>query len=510
VPPSAASGPLPRYPAAQAPDVEPPLARAAWHEVQRSRQEDGLEALLDMSVHVSFASAEAPTVLIPLPLSPEPAETTSPSGPVAALLARLRRDHLVRSSLYLLLNAGVQAVMAFTFWIIVARLFPPTEVGQASSLVSATSLISYFALFGLNTTLIRFLPTASNKNSLVTGAIMLVAICAGVIGLGYVLLTPVFAPRISYISHRLDLTLGFVLLNAAVAVNLITDSVFVSSRKASLCTLTDGGIGGLGRIAFAFVLTGSGAYGLFSASALGFALAAVASVILIVTSVGLRPSFKDLFSTLRPLLRFSGANYVANVLNLLPNVVVPIIVLDRIGPADAAYYFVAFQIATLLYSAVQTVEGAFLAEGSQEDADWRQIRRRSRILAAVLFVPGCLVLLLSAHWLLLAFGPRYSQHGTGILQVFAITVIPIAFCNWSWTVLRLTGRLRALVASNAVFAVGICGTAWVLASHGLTPIAIAWPVGCTAAAVVAGMAVVLRPRAPARHRRPTGSRRAPA
>jgi O-antigen/teichoic acid export membrane protein len=392
--------------------------------------------------------------------------------------------------------------MGFTFWIIVARLFPASEVGQASALVSATSLIAYFALLGLNSTIFRFLPTAADKGSLVTGAFSVVAGCAAAIGLGYVFLTPVFAPRLSFISHKPALALGFVLLNVAVAINLMTDSVFVSSRRANLCALTDGGFGGLGRIAFAVLLAGTGAYGLFVASAAGFALAALVSIVLILTSLRLRPSFKGSLRAIRPLLRFSGASYSANVLNLLPNVVVPLMVLDRLGPKPAAYYFVAFQIAALLYAAVQAVEGAFLSEGSQADANWRQIRSRSRRIAAILFVPGCAILLVGAHWLLLMFGDRYSQNGTGSLELLAIAVIPVAFCNWSWTVLRLTGRLRALVVSNAVFALGICGTAWILLPHGLTAVAAAWPIGCTIAACVATAAAGSTRDVPqARHRR---------
>lgn len=336
---------------------------------------------------------------------------------------------------------------------------------------------------------------------MVTGAVLIVAGCAAIIGLGYALLTPVFAPKVAFISHQPLLILGFVLLNAAAAVNLITDSVFVGSRRANLCAVTDGGVGGLGRITFAILLAGTGAYGIFCASAAGFALAALTSIILIGTSLHLRPAFHAPLRTLRPLLRFSTANYAANVMNLLPNVVVPILVLDRLGKDAAGYYFVSFQIATLLYAAVQAVEGAFLAEGSQAGTDWRKIRRRSRRLAAILFVPGGTLLVVCAHWILLVFPAGYSQHATSSLQLFAVAVVPIAFCNWSWTVLRLASRLRALIVCNAAFMIGICGSAWVLAPHGLTAVAAAWPIGCAIAAAVATGATAFRPATPARHRR---------
>lgn len=493
----------------------------AAEDAHRARQQAGLEALLAIASQASLAMAEAATTVIP-PLAAWPTEdggsgspgwvispTPEPSadaraGRTSSLLSRLRNDHLVRTSLYLMLNSGVQAVLGFTFWLVMARLFSAGDVGRASSLISATTLIAYFALVGLNSTLVRFLPTAPDKGSLLTGAFLMVIGTATAISLVYVLLMPVVAPRLEFVEHNAAMAAGFVLLTAAAAVNLITDAVFVSSRKAGLCTLTDGAIGGVGKIVMGIALAGTGAYGLFSASVGGFAAAAVASVVLIMTNLHWRPSLERPFGALRPLLRFSGANYVANAMNLLPSVVVPLIVLDKLGPRQAGYYFVAFQMAALLYAAVYAVESAFFAEGSQAGADWRAIRRRSRRLAIVLFVPGGILLVVAAHWVLLAYGRGYSLNGTGCLELLAAAVVPMAIANWAWTVLRLSGRLAAVVFCNAIYSVGICVAAWFLAPGGLTAMSAAWPVG---AAVAAAVATVISSkssgRASPRHRRGT-------
>jgi len=416
-------------------------------------------------------------------------------------------DHLVRNSLYLMLSAGIQAALGFTFWIIMARLFSTGDVGRASSLISATAVIAYLSLFGLNSTLVRFLPTAPDKGSLITAAFILVAGAGTTIGLAYILLTPVLAPRLAFVEHRPALAVGFALFAAASAVNLLTDSVFIAFRKAGFCALTDGVVGGLSKIVFGVTLAGTGAYGLFCASAGGLAAAALVSVVLIITVLHLRPSLKESFLAVKPLLKFSGANYIANALNLLPVVVLPLIVLDRLGAQAAAYYFVAFQMATLLYAAVFAIESAFLAEGSQAGADWRAIRRRSRRLGIMIFVPAGGVLVLAAHWVLLAFGSRYSQHGTTSLELLAVAVIPIAACNWSWTVLRLAGRLTALVVCNAVYSGAICGLAWILASHGLVALTAAWPVGATLTAAIATvLSATVSNKAPTGHRKTARSK----
>jgi O-antigen/teichoic acid export membrane protein len=415
----------------------------------------------------------------------------------AELVLQLWTDHMVRNSLYLILSSGLQAALGFTFWIIAARLFSTTDVGKASSLISATTVIALLALLGLNSAFVHYLPTAPNRNALISAGILLVAVCGACIGLLYVFVIPVLAPRLAFVTHQPKLAVGFVLLTAAAAVNLLTDSIFIASRKAGYCALADGGIGGAVKVVSAVILSGTGAYGLFCASVGGFASAALASLVLVITSLHWRPSLRKPLRTLKPLLRFSGANYAGNALNMLPPLVVPLIALDRLGAQAGAYYFVAFQVATFLYSGAQAVEQTLLAEGSRSDADSRELRRRSRRVLMVMCIPACLVLVVAAHWVLLVFGTRYSQHGTPSLILLALAAIPIAANNWLWTVLRLSGQLQALVLSNGVYAVVICGLAWLLAPHGLTGLTAAWPIGSLLSAAVAAVSQKAR----ARHRR---------
>ena len=190
---------------------------------------------------------------------------------------------------------------------------------------------------------------------------------------------------------------------------------------------------------------------------------------------------------------------------MLPSLVVPLIVLDRLGAHAAAYYFVAFQVATLLYSTVSAVVQTFLAEGSHAEEDWQELLNRSRRLLMALCLPACLILVVAAHWVLLAFGPSYSQHGTPSLIILAFATLPIAANNWLWTVLRLSARLRAIILSSVVYAIAICGLAWFLAPQGLTTLTAAWPIGGLLGAAAAAVPLMAsqrrRPTARPRHRR---------
>jgi hypothetical protein len=80
----------------------------------------------------------------------------------------------------------------------------------------------------------------------------------------------------------------------------------------------------------------------------------------------------------------------------------------------------------------------------------------------------------------------------------AAAAIPIAANNWLMTVLRLSGRLRAIVASSGVYAVAICALAWFLASHGLAVLTAAWPIGGLVGAGVAAASIPRREPPPHR------------
>ncbi len=419
----------------------------------------------------------------------------------------MHTDSMLRGSLYLVVTSGLQAVIGFVFWIVAARLFAPDQTGRASSLISASLFISMLALLGLNNSFIRYLPTARNRRTLITGGLSLVTICAVVLAAVYVLAAPTIAPRLAFIEQRLPLAIGFILFTAAASINLLTDSIFIGSHKAAFIPLTDGAVAGTTKIAAVVALAGFGAFGLYAASTVGLAAAALASVILIYARLGWRPEFRDSLAALRPLVRFSSASYATEFLSIIPQCVLPIMVLDRLGAAAAAYYYISSQVAALTYSASYAIQATTLAEGSRRDVDLRTLVKRSTRLMLMVALPVIVVVILCGHWVLLVFGARYSEHGTSTLIVLVAAGIPIAAVGLMETVLRLLGRLKVIVWSSVLFAVAICGFAWLFAGHGLPAVAAAWPVGTAASGLPCVISLLRRRPAAARHRRPEGSAR---
>jgi O-antigen/teichoic acid export membrane protein len=413
-----------------------------------------------------------------------------PRGRVAGLWRSLRTDKMLRNALYLILNMGVQAALGFGFWIIAARYFSTASVGQATSLISASTLIAFMGQLGLNTALVKYLPVSRRRNGLITTGVTLSASCSAMLAIFYVILMPFVSRPISFVAHSLPLAIGFVVLTAGGGVNLITDSVFLAAGKASFCAITDGLAGGIAKIALVFILAGTGAFGVFGAVTGGFLMAALTSVYLIYKVLRWRPVFSEFRQVIRPIMNFSGVNYVGNLLGLLPTLVVPLIVISRVGSSAAAYYYVSFQLASLLYQAAYSVEDSFLAEGARSGTVGKAILMRSVRILVLLCVPSFIAVLLFGRLMLSAFGSSYGSNAESSLIPLTFALLPIAVYHWCLTVLRLSNQLRPIVWSNAVYAVAVIGLAWVLAPRGLGAVAMAWPLGTTVGALVAGVAAM--------------------
>ena len=410
-------------------------------------------------------------------------------------ITRFAQDELLRNSFYLMSSSLTMGLLGFAFWIVSARLYTPDQVGLATALISASGIISSIGLSGLNTTLIRFLPSSQARDTETSSGLWTVLVLTAVSAGVYLLLVPHLVPRLSFVRQSLGLSLGFVAMTAFASANMVTDCFFIAFRKAQYNLLLDGVVQGLTKLVLPLFLVGLGAYGIFAASGLAATIALVASIFFMIKAFEYRPRVVVSLRFLREAWRFSAANYASSLLVLVPTLAVPLIVLNARGSSQAGCYYVAFQFANLLGAAVAAVANAFLAEGSQEGADLPALMRRAGKLVALVSLPGGLLMAAAGHWLLLVFGVTYSQHATAAVVVLAATTPAAGLYAWGVTALRITKQLRMLVLVNAVFATVTIGLAFLWTGNGVGWTAAAWLCGNVCSGLLAAAAVTLQTKA---------------
>ena len=396
-----------------------------------------------------------------------------------------RNDPLVRNSLFLMLSASATAACGLVFWILVARFYSPSEVGKSTTLLSATLLISYLSLLGFNNTFPRFLARSDRPNEEINTGLSVVGGSAIIISVGFVAAIPLISPRLDFVIHSPAYAVAFVALTAAVALNLITDSVFIAYRSSHYNLLVDGVVQNIIKLAMPLLFVGLGAFGIYLAFGLAATVAALLSVYLMIKRFHFHPKPMISPHVLRELGGYSVGNYAANLFNIAPTFVLPILVFDLRGAAAAGFFYVAFQLANLLNMITYAIMENLLTEGGHGETPIGVLARRSARLQILLIIPAASVVCFLGPYLLELFGGSYRTHATAVLISLVASVPAVAFSSWALTLLRIGGHLRGLIGANAICALVVCGMAAALLDHGLVWVGVALIVGNVIAGAIA-------------------------
>jgi O-antigen/teichoic acid export membrane protein len=198
---------------------------------------------------------------------------------------------------------------------------------------------------------------------------------------------------------------------------------------------------------------------------------------------------KITLETLKKVFHYSFANYVANLLSIVPTLILPIIVINHLGAAAAGYYYLAFMVINLLYSVSGSVSQSLFAEGSYAEDLLHALTRRSVTILLSIMIPAAFILAVFGPLVLEVFGKSYSAGGAGVIIILAITAPAVAAFNLGSVLLRIRHQMYSLVFINIVYALVICGLALHWIDRGLVWVAIAWAVGNVVAAVLAFLSI---------------------
>jgi O-antigen/teichoic acid export membrane protein len=309
-------------------------------------------------------------------------------------------------------------------------------------------------------------------------ATVLVSLAGALLGIGYLLVLRVVSPDIAAVFGNTTEAAVFVVIVAASGVNLLSDGILLSVDALGRNLLINGVLMGGLKCALPFALAQLGAFGLVTSVGLASVVAAVLSMV--VAFSRLPPDQDAHGSGLRRALGFTGAGYAASVINMLPVLVMPLLVVEMLDAADNAVYFIAFQIVSLLNAAAYSINASSFAHASRTPEEGKRVVSSALRMSLGTIVLGGFVLAVLAPWLLLVFGPQYRDEGTWALRFMALASVPLALENWYSVRLRLRLQLWSMVVQQAVVS-----TVMLVSAYFLLPLGLEW------AAVSIGSAYLL-------------------
>ncbi len=413
---------------------------------------------------------------------------------VRSFMRRTVASSLYTNAVYMMMSQGVLALLGFFFWVIVARYYTAAELGYSSAIISAIGLVALIGRLGLDSFVVRFLSGSTNPARIINTALTYSGMATAFVALVTAVGLRLWTPSLGFVATQPIFLAAFVAFAIASSLSTIAGAGFIAGRQSKYLMLKDT-VFGASKLFLPFLfLQRFHAFGIVASWGLATALGLVAGLFLFMPRVLAgytpRPSVGD--RLVRRAWGFSGMSYLANLLAAAPAFLVPIIVIGALGPEENAYFYVAWAIATIVFFIPQSLAQSLLAEGAHHRRRLRHDIRRAIVFSFGLLLPVTILVWLLGEQLLLAFGANYSERSFQVLRVLMLASLPLSVTRPFFSVLRIRGHLRELLAWRIALTLVLLGMSYMLLpAFGLEVIGWIW---LTVHSIFALATIVLRGR----------------
>ncbi len=415
------------------------------------------------------------------------------TGPVPAWRSPLHRD-----SFFLMAANVANAAFGFLFWTAAARMYRPQEVGLAAAVISAVGLLAMLSGLGLDYALVRFLPGAERPQEIINSCLTIGSIVALLSAVVFLAGLGLWAPAMMLVRANPVYAASLVVAAIATAVVGFMAAVYLA-RKSARLVFGQSFVFGSTKVVAVILLAvaGTGAVGLLGAWVVGLVAAVGVGLALFLPRAeagGFR--FRPLVvrEVVNDMTHFASANYVSALLWSAPTSLLPILITNIAGTEANAYYYVASSVSGLLVMVPMAASMSLFAHGSRDATDLAKSAVESARFSLVLLVPAIVGIFLIGGKVLLAFGRAYSDAGTRLLWILALSTLPLAVNYLYFSVRRVQQRMVGVVAGAVWVLIVTLGLSVVLLPRiGLLGAGVAWfAAQASLAAVILGRFVLNR------------------
>lgn len=408
-----------------------------------------------------------------------------PAALVGGTVRRLRKDWgdpLLRNGYALIVNIGVTSLLGLIYWILAARFYSALEVGLA---VSAINLMQFLAGVGgqlsFQSALTRFIPHAGKD------ATRLALISYTLAGAAGALVSVLYLVGTHIPSLGIPVVLGktwvlSVALGGSVTVWCVfalQDAVLTGIRQAVWIPIENGSYGVVKIIVLIGLARVTQRYGIFASWTIPAFVALFPVNWLIFGRLLPRHVAKEggkaTTVTARSMSRFMGGDYLGTVFYMGVGAVLPLLILSRLGGADAGYFGEAYVIVYALDLITVNLGVALMVEGAIDRTALRAAATTVVRRIALLIVPAVLVLVAFAPLVLSVFGAKYAQFGSTLLRLMALAVLFKAVTSLYIALSRVEKRVSRIALAQGTLFASIAGLSWWLMGHlGLKGVGVAY------------------------------------
>ncbi len=284
---------------------------------------------------------------------------------------------------------------------LVAKIYSVSDVGIASVVISSVTIIIQLSRFGLDQSLIKYVHKYGNIIVFST-SVVITTIFALLFGIIFLLTITLWSSDLKILNQYPFLFIFFILVFSLFSIcasmylairetkNYLIQSLLVSSRVILIFPLIP--LGAIG-ILLAWILSLIG--GLIFSFYIFFKL-------------GIKFNIIDL-NFLKDSLVFSGANYLSQLFLSLPALILPLIILNILGPEASAFFFITYSIASILFMIPTAICTSLFVEVSHGES-LRENKKKAIVSIFTLLSLGFIVFNIFSYFLLDFFGKGYASN----------------------------------------------------------------------------------------------------
>lgn len=388
-----------------------------------------------------------------------PSAGVSQPGPTHSSVRRrpggwLTRWSLEVNSLSMTLSVGIAGLLGVAYWALAARLISSEQVGRAAAIISTMTMLGTIANLSLGPMLERFLPVSGQRaGGYLVRAQLITASFAILLGTGFCLVGPVGAMFTE--PWQPPLFVGFVIVQAAFA---LQDNILTSLGVARWAALKNTGHAALKIATMLLVVVVATGFTM----ALSWVVVSALAVLVVIVVVNwqlprLTLEFRDDLPPRRELWSYFGSHYGIVVVASVPGLVIPLIVLSRLGPVATAHFNLAWVLVAAMLTVLGAVVGPFVAEAAARPENVLPLLRRFVRMVVPIAVGGGAFLAFGAPWLLRLVGKDYGVESLPLLRVMGATVALSAITSCYAVLAKVERRLALLVGVQIGTAIVVIG-----------------------------------------------------
>jgi O-antigen/teichoic acid export membrane protein len=214
-------------------------------------------------------------------------------------------------------------------------------------------------------------------------------------------------------------------------------------------------------------------------SSWGIAAGIVVAVCLFFVLPRVQDSYKPVpnlnLNIVKNIWKYSVGNYFASILAAIPSFILPLMIVNLLSGQQNAYFYIAWTIASILFSIPFAASQSLFAEGSHFENELRINANKAIRFALVLLVPATILVVVLGKWLLLLFGASYSSHALTLLWILGSSSIFVGMNSIYYTILLVRHRIRELLVLRGLTTIVVLvASVLIMPAMGIVGIGYAW------------------------------------